>query len=984
MSGLGMRAHQSEAMQAIQLSREVGHKRGLLIIPPGGGKTFIGFEDALSVIQNYWEEGQNAQIIILVPTKHIRSQKVSGLKDFYPQEVLEKIKKLNDLHKELNIFITAVNKYDQKKIKEAQVIVTTYQFFNRHEKKLIDSNLPVKYVLVDEAGSSASPSYQKVIEAYQPDYILGLYIDDLTFEGQRALELLEVNRNKLPENRIKEIEKYKKIKLSDLYEGNILVDYSSESHIKDFIEKKYLSDIYVKTIDYKVHELKNIKNYIKNDENEIRDFDTPKMYKDLNQEKLNEDILNDYINLVPEDKKNEPTICTSLSTQHSDDLAVKFKNAGFKTERLHSKLTKKEQDKILEKFESGEIKILIVVDMLLRGYDFPQVGTILHNRPRYSRHSYLNDVGRIWRFHPDKKYSLIIDRTWNFERYASHNMHTVFNRRYQSIKTEEKGEPFFREGDLVNKDKKLVNYHFGNFLPFVDKEQEYALTANTLREWGMTGAHQFIKNIYHQLNQLSGEELEVYYLGVQFKKKDLNGIIVWTFDKSEKQLFVKAFQLLIDSFLLDSNHDLSLSHANQELFDRHEGLHNPLRQLNKELLNFYEENKTRVIKLTRNDVALEFILKKNHAVQTWTISKEKESDLIKFLGLRALSSYDELKDMSLTGRNPEIRQVASLQENIRKTLVSLIQEGHQTGQTMIIKNQNGIEMTFNLKYNNGKPIWVIDRNQFSNLIKFYGIEIFPAYDVNNDITISTQNKLLKKRNGMLGALKNILAELSEKYDQNPSQTISLTKNDITIFFKKKWRNNGPVWTVSIDDEKGLPVFFGLPSVPNYESNQDIRLTYTNEILFKYPGLPEKVVGLIRVLNEEAEKLNNDEIVLKRNQVELVFKRKWNMNKTVWTLPKTDENKLVKYFGLENVEYFDEKSDLAIINHNKVLLKKYPKINNSVMSLLKELKHVQQDAKNVELIRNNVKLQFTRKWKKTMLVWTIPLADEKSLIRFFER
>ncbi len=60
ISGLHQREYQTQALESAQLSREVGYQRGLALMPPGAGKTFVGFEDALLVCEKYWHGDQNA------------------------------------------------------------------------------------------------------------------------------------------------------------------------------------------------------------------------------------------------------------------------------------------------------------------------------------------------------------------------------------------------------------------------------------------------------------------------------------------------------------------------------------------------------------------------------------------------------------------------------------------------------------------------------------------------------------------------------------------------------------------------------------------------------------------------------------------------------------------------------------------------------------------------------------------------------------
>jgi type I site-specific restriction endonuclease len=242
--------------------------------------------------------------------------------------------------------------------------------------------------------------------------------------------------------------------------------------------------------------------------------------------------------------------------------------------------------------QRGEIKVLMTVEMLKLGYDFPEVETILQNRPIYSRHTYINAVGRIWRYFAGKDYCLIVDRTWNFERYASHNMHTVFNRQYKY--SDKEGEQFFTTANKDYLEKNEINYDFRNFLPLVNKKTEFALTMSQLREWKILNAKTQLKKLYEELNKNSIGLKEVIINGIVFYKKDLNGLTVWTIGKIDKDKLISGFNFLIkpvEQFNPDT--DLALSKNRSALTDQYARLKKEIAVLIDELNTEYLKNKTR-------------------------------------------------------------------------------------------------------------------------------------------------------------------------------------------------------------------------------------------------------------------------------------------------------------------------------------------------------------------------------------------------------
>lgn len=79
---------------------------------------------------------------------------------------------------------------------------------------------------------------------------------------------------------------------------------------------------------------------------------------------------------------------------------------------------KKERERILTAFKSGEIPVVANVGVLTTGFDFPELDTIVMARPTMSLALWYQIVGRAIRPHPNKEAGWIVDLCGNIKRFG--------------------------------------------------------------------------------------------------------------------------------------------------------------------------------------------------------------------------------------------------------------------------------------------------------------------------------------------------------------------------------------------------------------------------------------------------------------------------------------------------------------------------------------------------------------------------------------
>ena len=103
-----------------------------------------------------------------------------------------------------------------------------------------------------------------------------------------------------------------------------------------------------------------------------------------------------------------PTIASA------EELSVKIKGSRV----VHSKMSIKERNEVVDSFRKLEIDVVINVNILSVGFDHPQLDTIITTRPTMSIGIYYQQIGRGVRIHDDKKSCAVLDFSGNFQRFG--------------------------------------------------------------------------------------------------------------------------------------------------------------------------------------------------------------------------------------------------------------------------------------------------------------------------------------------------------------------------------------------------------------------------------------------------------------------------------------------------------------------------------------------------------------------------------------
>lgn len=225
-------------------------------------------------------------------------------------------------------------------------------------------------IIVDEFHHAAADSYQRVLNYFQPDFLLGI-----TATPDR-------NDNK------------------DVYaicDGNV----AFRLDFLEAIERKWLAPfkyygVYDDTDYSQITWLGN-----RYDEEEL-------LHLQLRDD-MAEKILQAWL-----DKKQTRTIGFCSSIRQANFLSNYFNSKGFKTVALHSKQINIGRQDAIQKLAGGELDVIFTVDLFNEGVDIPAVDTLLFVRPTESLTVFTQQIGRGLRLYDSKSHCTVIDLIGNY------------------------------------------------------------------------------------------------------------------------------------------------------------------------------------------------------------------------------------------------------------------------------------------------------------------------------------------------------------------------------------------------------------------------------------------------------------------------------------------------------------------------------------------------------------------------------------------
>lgn len=227
-------------------------------------------------------------------------------------------------------------------------------------------------IIVDETQHVVSKTYDKIIKAYPEAKILGLTATPQRLDGKGL--------------------------------GNVFESLVCGTSVRKLMDMGYLNE----------YEYYSAPNQIDFDsvKTKMGDYDQAQIETILDNADMFGDIIVNYKKYLDGKK----AIVFETGIRRSMQTALRLKANGVPAAHLDGTVNKKTRKEILDKFRTGEIKVLCNCSLFSEGFDVPDCDGVILARPTKSLSMFLQQVGRGLR--PSANKTIIIDHVKNWSRHG--------------------------------------------------------------------------------------------------------------------------------------------------------------------------------------------------------------------------------------------------------------------------------------------------------------------------------------------------------------------------------------------------------------------------------------------------------------------------------------------------------------------------------------------------------------------------------------
>lgn len=335
------RPAQQSALEALRTVYQEGYRRAMVVMATGLGKTYLAGFFAKSFHKVLFIAHREE---ILYQAKqafhHIMPERTGGL-------YFGSVKEPDADFVFASIFTLSIKKHRER-------------FSSRH----------FDLIIVDEFHHAAANSYQKVLDYFQPVFLLGITATPDRLDGKDVYALCD---------------------------GNV----AYQLHFIEAIQRGWLCPFHYYGIydDINYNQITWLGN---------RYHEEELLFFQLSEERAR-NIYEAWIKY-----KQTRTIAFCSSIKQADFLADYYKKKGRAVISLHSQTVAMTRREAIEQLTNGSIEAIFTVDLFNEGVDIPCVDTLLFCRPTESLTVFIQQIGRGLRLFEDKSHCTIIDLIGNY------------------------------------------------------------------------------------------------------------------------------------------------------------------------------------------------------------------------------------------------------------------------------------------------------------------------------------------------------------------------------------------------------------------------------------------------------------------------------------------------------------------------------------------------------------------------------------------
>jgi superfamily II DNA or RNA helicase len=352
---LELREHQEDALRALELLRSEGKTIALLEHATGAGKTVTAIADARRL---------GGRTLWLVHRRDLVAQTQREFQRLWPDA-------------ETGRYYGGVHEA------EADNLVAAIQSVADH----LDEFGPKEftYVVIDEAHHAAADTYHRILEYFEPRFILGLTATADRADGQNLLELFR--------------------------------DCAHRLTLHEAVERRELVPIRCVRVKTNVDLSRVRYNQVQYNRRDMEEAIVVPARDRL--------IVDTYVQHVP----NRKAVAFAVNVRHGEMLAEEFQRSGVPAQSVSGRMPTGQREETLRAFRDGRLRVLCACDILNEGWDCPDIEVLLMARPTLSRVIYLQQLGRGTRKAPGKECLIVFDFVDNASQYnQSLNAHRVLGK----------------------------------------------------------------------------------------------------------------------------------------------------------------------------------------------------------------------------------------------------------------------------------------------------------------------------------------------------------------------------------------------------------------------------------------------------------------------------------------------------------------------------------------------------------------------------
>lgn len=336
---------QTEALRNLERLRNDGEKRALLISSTGTGKTYLSAFD----VKNF----NPKRALFIIHREQIAREAMRSFKRIIP-------------NKSMGVFSGT------SKERDADYVFTTVQTMSKLDTLISFDPTEFDYIVIDEAHRSGAESYKRIVDYFEPGFLLGMTATPERTDGLNIFETFHYNIAY-------------EIRLQKAMEENMLTPFHYFGVTELTLDGELLED--------------------------NTDFNR------LVSEDRVEHILENIEYYGYSGKRVKGLIFCSTNIEATEISSI-MNQKGYKTLALSGANNQEEREVAIKKLTGveRELDYILTVDIFNEGIDIPEINQIVMIRPTESAIVFVQQLGRGLRKSRDKEYVNIIDFIGNYQK----------------------------------------------------------------------------------------------------------------------------------------------------------------------------------------------------------------------------------------------------------------------------------------------------------------------------------------------------------------------------------------------------------------------------------------------------------------------------------------------------------------------------------------------------------------------------------------